>query len=417
MDKPIVGFFGAPTGKPTTNEDKLVAATVQLLLSEALAMRASDVHLEPHESHLRVRYRIDGVMEEVLQIPVKMNLRVVSNIRVACGLDPEKQTGGRPEDGRVTIHIGGQEVDLRLSTFPIPYGDKAVLRVIPRESKTSTIDEIGLDAHAKIQFRALITRPQGMIIVTGPTGSGKSTTLYAALQELNDSSRNIVTLEDPIERKIAGITQGMIATKQGFGFAEGLRSILRQDPNVIMVGEIRDIETAEIALSASLTGHLLLTTLHTVSALGAVNRLIDMGLEPFLIASALTAVTAQRLARAICPACARSRPITAEELSEVKARAAKAGIRVPDDLGSGLKEGTGCENCRGTGYYGRVLLFEAVMVTPLLREAILRRGSIDDIRVAATKSGIEPLLLDGLRKVATGRTTIAEILRVVDSAD
>jgi type II secretory ATPase GspE/PulE/Tfp pilus assembly ATPase PilB-like protein len=414
---PKTGFFGGASAKPASTEEKLVGAVVQLILSEAMRMRASDIHLEPQETYLRVRYRIDGVMEEVLQVPHGMNMRVVSNIRVACNLDPEKQAGGKPEDGRVTVNLGGREADLRLSTFPTPYGDKAVLRVIPRGTKTSTLDELGLEPGSTALLRTMLKRPQGLIIVTGPTGSGKSTTLYAALHELNDSSRNIVTLEDPIERKIAGITQGMVAPKQGFGFAEGLRSILRQDPNVIMVGEIRDTETAEIALSASLTGHLLLTTLHTVSALGAVNRLIDMGLEPFLVASALTAVTAQRLARTVCPDCVRPHEITPEERAEVDARAAKAAVTVPKDFGPGLKEGAGCESCRGTGYRGRVLIFEAAVVTPPLREAILRKGSIDELKLAALKGGMEPLLLDGLRKAAAGVTTLAEIMRVVDSSD
>jgi len=414
---PKSGFFGSSSAKPPTNEEKLVGAVVQLVLSEAMRMRASDIHLEPQEDHLRVRYRVDGVLEEVLLVPHTLNLRVVSNIRVACGLDPEKQVGGKPEDGRVTVNLGGREADLRLSTFPTPHGDKAVLRVIPRGVQTSTLDELGLDAPSTALLRALFRRPQGLIIVTGPTGSGKSTTLYACLRELNDATRNIVTLEDPIERKIPGLSQGMIQPKQGFGFAEGLRAILRQDPNVIMVGEIRDTETAEIALSASLTGHLLLTTLHTVSALGAVNRLIDMGLEPFLVASALTAVTAQRLARALCPDCARPRALAPEERAEVEARAAKAGVAVPRELAAGLKEGAGCESCRGTGYRGRLLIFEALVVTPPVREAILRKGSIDDLKAAAAKSGMEPLLLDGLRKAAAGLTTLSEIMRVVDASD
>ncbi len=411
------GFFGGAAAKPSTTEEKLVGAVVQLILGEALRMRASDIHLEPQETSLRVRYRIDGVMEEVLQVSNSYNMRVVSNVRVACGLDPEKQAGGKPEDGRVTVNLGGREADLRLSTFPTPYGDKAVLRVIPRGTKTATLDELGLEPGSVGLLRTLLQRPQGLIIVTGPTGSGKSTTLYAALHELNDASRNIVTLEDPIERKIAGITQGMVAPRQGFGFAEGLRSILRQDPNIIMVGEIRDTETAEIALSASLTGHLLLTTLHTVSALGAVNRLIDMGLEPFLVASALTAVTAQRLARTVCPDCARPHALTPEERAEVDERAAKAGVTVPAGFGTGLQEGAGCDSCRGSGYRGRVLVFEAAVVTPAVREAILRKGSIDDLKTAAARGGMEPLLLDGLRKAAAGVTTLAEVMRVVDSPD
>jgi type II secretory ATPase GspE/PulE/Tfp pilus assembly ATPase PilB-like protein len=414
---PKAGFFGGTAGKPSPNEEKLIGDVVQLILHAALRVRASDIHLEPQESYLRVRFRIDGILEEVLRVRHNLNLRVVSNIRVTCSLDPEKGSGGKPEDGRVSVKIDGREADLRLSTFPTAFGDKAVLRVIPRSSKTATLDELGLEPASVDVLRGLLTRPQGLLIVTGPTGSGKSTTLYAALDSLNDSSRNIVTLEDPVERKVPGITQGMIQPRQGFGFAEGLRAILRQDPNVIMVGEIRDTETAEIALSAALTGHLLLTTLHTVSALGAVNRLIDMGLEPFLVASAITAVTAQRLARTVCTGCVEAYAPTAEELAEVGMRAVKAGVKVPDGFGRNLKRGAGCGVCRGTGYFGRVLLFEALVITPPLREAILRKGSVDDLRDAAARGGMEPLLLDGLRKAADGRTTLAEILRVVDSAD
>ena len=413
---PKAGFFGA-NAKPGPEEERLVGDVVGLLLRSALRMRASDIHLEPQESYLRVRFRVDGILEEVLQVPHTQNLRVVSNVRVACSLDPEKTTGGKPEDGRASVGIDGSQADLRLSTFPTPFGDKAVLRVIPRKTKSATLDELELDAPSVALMRRLLARPQGLIIVTGPTGSGKTTTMYAALQELNDATRNIVTLEDPIELKIPGVNQGMIQPKQGFGFSEGLRAILRQDPNVIMVGEIRDQETAEIAMSAALTGHLLLTTLHTVSALGAVNRLLDMGLQPFLVASALTAVTAQRLARTVCSSCARPQAPTAEQLAEVEARAGLAGVRVPDGLVRGLRGGAGCDECRGTGYRGRVLIFEAAVATPPLREVILRKGGIDDMRAAAARGGMEPLLLDGLRKAAEGRTTLAEILRVVDASE
>jgi type IV pilus assembly protein PilB len=410
------GFFGA-NAKPTPEEDHLIVEVVNLLLRTALKLRASDIHLEPQEAHLRVRYRIDGILEEVLQVPHAHNLRVVSNVRVSCGLDPEKLSGGKPEDGRTSVKVEGSQADLRLSTFPTPFGDKAVLRLIPRKSKGASLDELGLDAPSVAVMRGLLARPQGLIIVTGPTGSGKTTTLYASLNELNDATRNIVTLEDPIELKIQGVNQGLIQPKQGFGFSEGLRSILRQDPNVIMVGEIRDQETAEIAMSAALTGHLLLTTLHTVSALGAVNRLLDMGLQPFLVASAVTAVTAQRLARTICPSCVRPQTPTPEQMAEVEARSRLAGIKIPDGLVRGLRSGAGCEDCRGTGFRGRVLIFETMISAPPLREVILRKGGIDDLRVAAVKCGMEPLILDGLRKAAEGRTTLAEILRVVDATD
>jgi type II secretory ATPase GspE/PulE/Tfp pilus assembly ATPase PilB-like protein len=416
-EMPKTGFFGGNSKPATTNEDKLVGDTVQLILQEAVHMRASDIHLEPQDALLRVRFRIDGILEEVLQIPYLLNLRVVSNVRVMCGLDPEKGSGGKPEDGRVSVKLETIDADLRLSTFPTPHGDKAVIRVIPRNTKTATLNELGLHTQPIDQLRALLHHPQGLIIVTGPTGSGKSTTLYAALHELNDTSRNIVTLEDPIERKLPGITQGTLLPKQGFGFADGLRAILRQDPNIIMVGEIRDTETAEIALSASLTGHLLLTTLHTISALGAVNRLIDMGLEPFLIASALTAVTAQRLARTICTDCSKPYEPTPLELADIEARAKNAGISLPSDLSQHLKKGTGCPQCRGTGYRGRVLIYEAAVVTAPLREAILRKSGTDDLRLAALKGGMEPMIIDGLRKVYDGRTTLTEILRVIDTSE
>lgn len=411
------GMFGGG-GKPKPEEEKLVSDTAQWILKEAVKLRASDVHLEPLESALRVRFRVDGILEEVLQIPASLNLRVVSHIRVNCGLDPERGIGtSKPEDARMSLTQDGVEVDLRLSTFPTPNGDKAVLRLIPRNSKVPALEEIGLDPKITDALRAVSTRPQGMFIVTGPTGSGKSTTLYTLLQQINSPSRNIVTLEDPIEKKIPGVNQGMIQPKAGFGFAEGLRAILRQDPNVIMVGEIRDLETAEIAVSASLTGHMIFTTLHTNSALGSITRLFDMGLEPFLIASALTAVSAQRLARHVCGACAQPYEPTAAETAEVEHRVKSAGIKMPDGLLKNLKQGAGCGACRSSGYLGRALLFEYVAVSPAIRSLILKKAGLDDLRAAALKDGNDPLIADGLRKAAAGTISISEVFRVVDSTD
>ncbi|MBI2787522.1 MAG: type II/IV secretion system protein [Elusimicrobia bacterium] len=411
------GMFGGG-GKAKPEEEKLVSDTAQWILKEAVKLRASDVHLEPLESSLRVRFRVDGILEEVLQIPAALNLRVVSHIRVNCGLDPERGIGtSKPEDARMSLTQEGVEVDLRLSTFPTPNGDKAVLRLIPRNSKVPALEEIGLDPKITDALRAVSTRPQGMFIVTGPTGSGKSTTLYTLLQQINSPSRNIVTLEDPIEKKIPGVNQGMIQPKAGFGFAEGLRAILRQDPNVIMVGEIRDLETAEIAVSASLTGHMIFTTLHTNSALGSITRLFDMGLEPFLIASALTAVSAQRLARRVCETCAKPYEPTAAEVAEVEHRVKSAGIRMPDGLLKNLKQGAGCAACRQSGYLGRALLFEYVGISPTLRSLILKKAGLDDLRAAALKDGNDPLIADGLRKAAAGVISISEVFRVVDSTD
>ncbi|MBI5245620.1 MAG: type II/IV secretion system protein [Elusimicrobia bacterium] len=410
------GLFGG--SKPKPEEEKLVSDVVQMILRNAARLKASDVHMEPLEASLRVRFRVDGILEEVLQIPNIYNLRAVSHIRVMCGLDPERGIGtSRPEDGRMAFAQDGMEADLRLSTFPTSYGDKAVLRLIPRSTKVPPIDDLGLAQKTVDALRALTTRPQGMLIVTGPTGSGKSTTLYTLLQSINTPGRNIVTLEDPIEKKIPGINQGMIQPKAGFGFAEGLRAILRQDPNVIMVGEIRDLETAEIAVSASLTGHMIFTTLHTNSALGAITRLFDMELEPFLIASAVTAVSAQRLARRVCTACVQPYEATAEESAEIENRVLKAGIKFPQGLMQGLKRGAGCDACRGSGYQGRVLLFEFVAITPPLRQLILRKAAIDELRIASVKEGMEPMILDGFRKAGAGLTTIAEVFRVVDSID
>ena len=401
-----------------TFKNPLVSQVLEVILGSALALRASDVHLEPLDSALRVRFRVDGILEEMMQIPASLNLRVVSHIRVTCGLDPERGIGtSKPEDARMSLSQEGIEVDLRLSTFPTPNGDKAVLRLIPRNTKVPALEEIGLEPKITEALRAVSTRPQGMFIVTGPTGSGKSTTLYTLLQQINSPSRNIVTLEDPIEKKIPGVNQGMIQPKAGFGFAEGLRAILRQDPNVIMVGEIRDLETAEIAVSASLTGHMIFTTLHTNSALGAITRLFDMGLEPFLIASALTAVSAQRLARKVCETCAQPYEPTAAEVAEVEHRVKSAGIRMPDSLLKSLKRGAGCGACRSSGYLGRTLLFEYVAISPALRALILKKAGLDDLRAAALKDGNDPLIADGLRKAAAGVISISEVFRVVDSTD
>ena len=409
------GFFGGPQKKP--GEDALAKDMLNMLLREAVKLKASDIHLEPQEAFLRVRMRVDGILEEALQIPHALNLHPVSAIRVACGLDPERGIGtSRPEDGRMSFKTDTADADIRLSTFPTQYGDKAVMRIIPRSNKLPTIDEIFSPKIAGA-LRELIHRPQGMFVVTGPTGSGKSTTLYGILQTLNTPGRNIVTLEDPIERTLPGISQGLLQSRNGFGFAEGLRAILRQDPNVVMVGEIRDLETAEIAISAALTGHMLFTTLHANSALGVISRLLDMKVEPFLIVSALTAVSAQRLARKVCTACAQPHQLSPEEASEVRYRAHKLGVELPDGFDLNLKKGAGCDVCRKSGYNGRVQLFEYSAIGPSLRKLVLKRASLDEMRAAAIHDGMEPMLVDGFRLCAEGVTTVDEVFRVVDSGE
>jgi type II secretory ATPase GspE/PulE/Tfp pilus assembly ATPase PilB-like protein len=411
------GFFGAATEKKTKEDDGLVGDAVRLIMQEAMNAGASDVHLEPQESSLRVRFRIDGLLEEVLKIPHTLDIRVVSNIRVSCALDPEKGVGtSKPEDARMTTSVGKQEIDVRLSTFPTPHGDKAVLRLIPRGSTVPRLSELGLRPETVARIGELVRLPQGMIVVTGPTGSGKSTTLYTMLAEINEPHRNIVTLEDPIEKKIPGISQGMLQPKVGFTFSEGLRAILRQDPNVIMVGEVRDTETAEIAMRASLTGHMVLTTLHTNNALGAIARLLDMGLEPYLIGAALTAAFAQRLARRVCPDCAEPAPATDEEKAALAEMAGRDGV--PIDVGDAvLKRGRGCAACRETGYRGRVLLFETARVTPAMRQLIMKKAPVDELYALSIREGGETLLMDGWRKAAAGLTTVAELVRVIGSSE
>ncbi|MBI3547954.1 MAG: type II/IV secretion system protein [Elusimicrobia bacterium] len=409
------GFF---SGTKKGENDDVVISVVTLILDEAVRGRASDVHIEPLEEVLKIRFRIDGFLSEALQIPRALDLRVVSRVRVMAGLDPEQTSGlGKPQDGRMMVMIGQQPVDIRLSTFPTSYGDKAVMRLNPRRGKVPELGELGLKLRDSEALKQLAARPQGMIVITGPTGSGKSTTLYTILNLLNDPSRNIVTLEDPIEMPIPGITQGSVQTKSGFTYAEGLRSILRQDPNVIMVGEIRDRESAEIALTASLTGHLLLTTLHTNSALEAVARLYDMKLEPFLISAALTTVCAQRLARRICSDCRQPYEPDAETKKRMEAIARRSGFSLPPESITQVFRGAGCAACEGRGYQGRILLFELVKITPALRQLIVRNASVDELRAAATREGLESLALDGVQKVLAGATTLDEVIRVAGSGD
>ncbi|HAM36571.1 MAG TPA: type II secretion system protein GspE [Elusimicrobia bacterium] len=411
------GFFGGVPNRKSEADEALITHVTQTILREAMASRSSDIHLEPMGSHLRVRFRIDGILEEVLTIPNALNLFLVSHIRVMCGLDPEKGGIARPQDARMAVTVEGQEADVRLSTFPTPHGDKAVLRLLPRNVKPPGIEELGLrPVHVEI-LRQLIKRPQGMIIITGPTSSGKSTTLYTMLQALNAVSRNIVTLEDPIEMKIPGVTQGAIQSQIGFNFADGLRAILRQDPNVIMVGEARDGETAEIALKAALTGHLIFTTLHTNNALGAIARLLDMGIEPFLITSAVTAVCAQRLARRVCDKCRETYRPGEDELALLGAVAQRIGVAVEPGFFKELSRGKGCESCRYTGFKGRILLFETAHVTKEMKALILRKAGLDEMTKEAVGGGMETLLYDGLQKVNSGETTLDEVIRVAGAGN
>lgn len=366
------------------------------ILSEAVKERASDIHIEPYERDLLVRFRIDGILYEKLAPPKIIQDALVSRIKIMAGLNiAEKRL---PQDGRIRIIVAGRDVDIRVSIIPTFYGERAVLRLLDKKKGILSLSDIGLEADGVATMERMLARTNGIVLVTGPTGSGKSTTLYAALNRLNSSEKNIVTIEDPIEYQIKGIGQIQVNPKIELTFAGGLRSILRQDPDIIMVGEIRDAETAEIAIQASMTGHLVLSTLHTNDAATAVTRLIDMGIEPFMIASSLTAVLAQRLVRVICPHCREAyRPV--EQYP---------GIRLPELL----YRGRGCEKCFGLGTIGRTAIYEIMPVDQEICSMIIRRSHAGQIKEYAISRGMRTLRDDGLARAAAGITTIEEVLRV-----
>ena len=384
-------------------EDASVIKFVNQVLSEAIELRATDVHFEPFENELRVRYRIDGVLQAAA-IPAEVRrfqAAIVSRMKILSRLDiAEKRL---PQDGRIKLRIAGREIDVRVSVIPMLHGEAVVLRLLDRNAALLGLEQLGMSAKDRGCFDRILALPHGIVLVTGPTGSGKTTTLYAALSQINDVERKIITIEDPIEYHLRGINQIQVSTKAGLTFACGLRSILRHDPDVILVGEIRDRETAEIAVQASLTGHLVFSTLHTNDAPGAPTRLVDMGVEPYLVASSLEAVLAQRLVRIICPECRQ--PIASEEVARLSA---EYGDGVPETLFAGA----GCRACQGTGYRGRVGIFELMLVTESLRALVLQRASATDIRKAAAAQGMTSLREDGWRLLAEGRTTIDDVLRV-----
>lgn len=375
---------------------------VNQILIEAIQLRATDVHIEPFENELRIRYRVDGVLKEVSIPPdvKRFQAAIVSRIKILSHLDiAEKRL---PQDGRIKIRIDNIEVDVRVSIIPMLYGEAIVLRLLSRSSVLMGLEELGMSNEDHKIFSKLLELPYGIILVTGPTGSGKTTTLYAALSQINDVERKIITIEDPIEYHLRGINQIQVSTKAGLTFGSGLRSILRHDPDVILVGEIRDKETAEIAVQASLTGHLVFSTLHTNDAPGALTRLVDMGIEPYLVASTLEAVVAQRLVRMVCPHCAETYLPANPELLK-----AELGV-APDKL----RRGKGCPKCQGMGYLGRKGIFEQMVVNQELRLAITEGASHAAIRGMALRNGMKTLREDGLRYVMEGRTTVEELLRL-----
>jgi len=384
-------------------EDASIVKFVNQVIAEAIERRATDVHFEPFEDALRVRYRVDGVLQEA-NIPPEVRQfqpAIVSRLKILSRLDiAEKRL---PQDGRIRLKVAGREVDVRVSVIPMLHGEAVVLRLLDRTAMLLGLEHLGMSDRDRAIFERLLALPHGIILVTGPTGSGKTTTLYAGLSRINDVSRKIVTIEDPIEYHLRGINQIQVSGKAGLTFARGLRSILRHDPDVILVGEIRDRETADIAVQASLTGHLVFSTLHTNDAPGALTRLVDMGVEPYLVASSLETVLAQRLVRLICKNCKES--FVPEDMGTLAEEFADDPPRV-------LYRGTGCRECQGTGYRGRTGIFETMLVTATIRGMILERASAGQIRKVAAQEGMKSLREDGWRLVRSGRTTLEEVLRV-----
>ncbi|HHL40969.1 MAG TPA: type II secretion system protein GspE [Deltaproteobacteria bacterium] len=368
------------------------------LLFQAVKDRASDIHIEPYEREVEVRFRVDGVLYEVLTPPKLIQEALVSRVKIMAGLDiAEKRL---PQDGRIGILVAGREIDVRVSVVPTTHGERVVMRLLDRRGEAIGLEHVGLPPEGLDTLRSLIGRTSGIILVTGPTGSGKTTTLYAALRAINSMERNIITVEDPVEYHLKGVGQIQVNPKVGLTFAEGLRSILRQDPDVIMVGEIRDAETAEIATQASLTGHLVLSTLHTNDTASAVTRLIDMGIEKFLVASSLTAVLAQRLVRVLCPRCRESYEPD------------RAGTRWFAQPPPRLWRPVGCDECFNTGYRGRTGIFEMLVVDRGLRSVLLEHQDADTIKGYAVEHGMKTMFEDGLDKARRGVTSVEEVLRV-----
>ncbi|MDF1535511.1 MAG: type II secretion system ATPase GspE [bacterium] len=376
---------------------------VNSVLYEAVKDRASDIHIEPFEGTLSIRYRVDGVLHNAHHLSKKLHSPIISRVKVMANLDiAEKRL---PQDGRIRIKIAGKDIDIRVSTVPTSFGERGVLRLLDRSQVLLGLEDIGMAGDHLRAMERVTTSSHGISLVTGPTGSGKTTTLYGALTRINSADKNIITIEDPVEYQLTGISQIQVNPKINLTFATGLRSILRQDPNVIMVGEIRDLETAEIAIQASLTGHLVFSTLHTNDAAGAVTRLIDMGVEPFLVASSVTSILAQRLVRCICSNCRRQYQPLKEELDEI-------GIKEDQIPEGGIWRGVGCEQCLDTGYMGRTGIYELLLVNDVIKAAVLQNPDSGTIKRAALEGGMRTLRQDGASKVLAGVTTIEEVLRV-----
>ncbi len=402
-----------------TLQDAPVTKLVEVIISHAVEGKASDIHIEPMDKDYRVRFRVDGVLHVSLIFPVEIGPIVVSRIKILANLKIDEKR--KPQDGRFRLKFKGKDIDFRVSSLPVVGGEKIMMRILDKESGTSNIEALGLTGKARRDIELAIKETYGMILMTGPTGSGKSTTLYTLLKILNSEDRNIITLEDPVEYFIEGMNQSQIKPEIGYTFASGLRTILRQDPNVIMVGEIRDAETAELAVHAALTGHLMFSTLHTNTAIGAIPRLIDMGIEPFLLSSSLRMVVAQRLVRRICENCKEEKEIPAVIRARIADKIKNIAPKEIENYGINLSEGVkfyhgkGCEECGGTGLRGRLAIYEVVPVTEEIKSIIIeKRGNEELVKKERDKAGVLTIEQDGVLKVIKGITTIEEVERVTE---
>lgn len=390
-----------PKGLAEISEDTPVVKLVNLIIMQAVKERASDIHIEPEEDKVRVRFRIDGILQEAHNVPKHLQNILASRVKVMAKMDIAETRN--PQDGRIQLKMESKNLDLRVSSFPTVHGENIVIRILDKSTVLLGLGELGFCDKDLNDFKRLVKKPNGIILVTGPTGSGKTTTLYAALSTINSPERNIITIEDPVEYEIPLIRQTQVNPKAGLTFANGLRSILRQDPDVIMVGEIRDMDTAEIAIQASLTGHLVISTLHTNDAAGSLTRLLDMGVEPFLVSSSIVAVLAQRLVRVICPSCKEMYTPSPELIKDLKITGKIDFYR-----------GKGCMKCRNTGLSGRIGLFELLVINDEIKNMITAKASAGDIKKKAVLLGMRTLYDDGMDKVRNGITTIEEVLRVTE---
>jgi type IV pilus assembly protein PilB len=382
-------------------QDAPIVRAINQIIAQAVQQRASDLHIEPQERDVRVRFRLDGVLHDIMRIPRSLHAGVTSRLKVMAELNIAERR--IPQDGRMTVVVDGNSIDLRMATVPSVWGEEVILRVLDRSAISLTLQDLGFVEDTLARYEKAFRKPHGAILVVGPTGSGKSTTLYSTLSVVNEVSRKIITVEDPVEQRLAGVSQIHVNPKAGLSFATALRSILRSDPDVVMVGEIRDTETARIAIEAAMTGHLVFSTLHTNDAPSAVTRLVEMGVEPFLVASAVECVLAQRLARKLCDRCKEAYTPTAELLADV-------GV----DEADVLYRAVGCNQCSGTGYRGRVALVELMLVTEEIERLTVERGSAEDVRRVAIEQGMRTLRDDGLIKARSGMTSLEEVLRIVE---